>query len=186
MLNGQLHVVILGGGRSLPSVSSLVLQKRKWGNRLAIFLLVHLRTYRHVGARPLFRRHLALGFVAALLLGSILCMRYAMLWVYRNVLIRHLCTPCAVPREQESTPVLNGSKLAASFPKQKINSSRASIPQEGDLPDVPGHTALRQFALSLWASQGSLLHVCRKRRLEELCVDVLLYKGEMNKMAGVR
>ena len=86
-----------------------------------------------------------------------------MLWVYRNVLIRHLCTTMQLSREnKESTPVLEWFKvwLPRYMKSKKIQFNNVAPlfrKKDGTTFFTMFQDTRRsdQFALSLWASQGS-------------------------------
>lgn len=104
------------------------------------------------------------GFVAALLLGGIaLGLRYIVVWIYRNILLRNFCTTMQLSREnKESTPVLEWFKVwLPRYMKQRSKRFHNIAPlfrkKDGTTFFTHFQDSRRsdQFALSLWASQGT-------------------------------
>ena len=121
LLNGQLHVQqhdSAAAELAKSPVSDLVLPtRRRWGNLIFLLLFTALTLGICGGAVwslvHYFDSVWQSGFVAALLLGGIaFALRFAAIWMYRNVLIRHFCTTMQLSREnKESTPVLEWFKV---------------------------------------------------------------------------
>ena len=106
----------------------------------------------------------ASGFVAALLLGGVaLVLRKLLVWVYSNVILRNFFTTMQLSREnKESTPVLEWFKvwLPRHMKQQKLqfhNVAPLFRKKDGTAFFTHFQDSRRsdQFALSLWASQGT-------------------------------
>ena len=133
----------------------------------------------------------ASGFVAALLLGGVaLVLRKLLVWVYSNVILRNFFTTMQLSREnKESTPVLEWFKvwLPRHMKQQKLqfhNVAPLFRKKDGTAFFTHFQDSRRsdQFALSLWASQGT--HHFEYRAADGRVTRVLMNyytKGEAKK-----
>ncbi|EOD13834.1 hypothetical protein EMIHUDRAFT_212353 [Emiliania huxleyi CCMP1516] len=195
LLNGQLHVQqhdSAAAELAKSPVSDLVLPtRRRWGNLLFLLIFTALTLGICGGAVwslvHYFDSIWQSGFVAALLLGGIaFALRYAAIWMYRNVLVRHFCTTMQLSREnKESTPVLEWFKvwLPRYMKAQQVQFNNvAPLFRKKDGTTFFTMRKSDQFALSLWAAQGSHSFVFRAH--DGSCSSVLMSyytKGEMKK-----
>ena len=113
LLNGRLHIheatsaaAAALAGKS--AITDLVLPvKRHWLNLIFLVLFSSL-SLGVIGSSCWALVHYfdaiwRSGFVAALLLGGIaFALRYAALWVYQNVLVRHFCTTMVLSRARDA------------------------------------------------------------------------------------
>ena len=131
------------------------------------------------------------GFVAALLIGGLAVgLRYVAVWIFRNIIVRRFCTTMQLSREnKESTPVLEWFKVwlpkymkgrrlqfnnVAPLFRKKDGTTFFTMFQDTRRSD--------QFALSLWAMQGSHRFVFHAADGSSSLVTMVYYtKGEMKK-----
>ena len=170
LVNGQLLV----GGQPVENNAGasnhqlLSPARREWGNLVFLIVFSTVAVGACGGGTYLLIAYFhviwASGFVAALLLGGFaFAVRATCLWLYRNVVMRRFCTTMQLSREnKESTPVLEWFKVwlpryMKAHGRQFHNVAPLFRKKDGTtyFTMFQDTRTSNQFALSLWAAQGT-------------------------------
>ena len=205
LINGQLHVEDVEAAstsRSTAALTAVPLSKDllmparpAWGNLLLCIIVASIL----FGSAGFFcwvmvnysAEIWASGFVAALLIGGIaMALRFFALWFLSNILVRRFCTTMQLSREnKESTPVLEWFKVwLPKYMKGRCLQFNNVTPLFRKKDGTNFFTMFQdtrennQFALSLWAMQGSHHFVYHASDGSSSLVTMVYYtKGEMKK-----
>ena len=200
LLNGQLHLEDTSTSRTTSALTAptteLVMPVRPaWGNLVLCIVFASIlfgSIFFFCWVLVTFIAEIwASGFVAALLIGGIaVALRYVAVWIFRNIIVRRFCTTMQLSREnKESTPVLEWFKvwLPKYMKSRKIQFNNVAPlfrKKDGTTFFTMFQDTRRsdQFALSLWAMQGSHKFVFHSSDGSSSLVTMVYYtKGEMKK-----